>query len=162
MRHWQTWKAASACDEAGLARIMQKLAGEIHAPAWILLEGPMGAGKSTAARALIPALGGTLRPEGSPTFALAHEYPTQSEASLIHLDLYRLEDEADLQAAGISAYFWETSAVVLAEWVSRFPTLEQTLQADSRTPLYRIQIEPEENPSLRTVTVTQRVAAASG
>ena len=135
---------------------MQSLAAEVRAPAWILLEGPMGAGKSTSARYLIPALGGALRPEGSPTFALAHEYPANG-TRLIHLDLYRIEDEADLEAAGIPAYFWESSAIVLSEWTSRFPGLYEALELDSRTPLYRIELMPEQDPDLRKVTILQRL-----
>lgn len=156
MPHWQTWKAASDCAEQDLCRLMQDLAAEIRAPAWILLEGPMGAGKSTAARHLIPALGGTLRPEGSPTFALAHEYPANGDR-LIHLDLYRIEDEMDLDAAGIPAYFWESSAIVLSEWTSRFPALYDALEADSRTPLYRVELTPEQAPDRRHVTILKRV-----
>ncbi len=155
MPHWQTWKAASACAEQDLCRIMQDLAGELRAPAWILLEGPMGAGKSTAARHLIPALGGTLRPEGSPTFALAHEYPANGRR-LIHLDLYRIEDEMDLEAAGIPAYFWESSAIVLSEWTSRFPSLCEALEADSRTPLFRIELAPSQEHDRREVTIQYR------
>ena len=54
---WQLWKEDSVCDEAALGRLMRELAAQIVQPCWVLLEGPMGAGKSTAARALIPEIG---------------------------------------------------------------------------------------------------------
>ncbi len=91
----------------------------------------MGAGKSTFARALLEALGVDRPPEGSPTFAIAHEYrmtregslalsTPRAEAAVIHLDLYRLRSEGELEEAGVTAYFWERSALVIVEWLSLF------------------------------------------
>jgi tRNA threonylcarbamoyladenosine biosynthesis protein TsaE len=104
------------------------LARELRPRDRVLLEGPLGAGKSTFARALLRALGVRQAPEGSPTFAIAHEYVARGGLEVVHLDLYRMRSEAELEHAGVHAYFWEREAVVLAEWVSLWPGLEEALE----------------------------------
>ena len=90
----------------------------------------MGAGKTTFAKALLSSLGVELPAEGSPTFAIAHEYPWRirsKNAEVIHLDLYRLKSETELEEAGIFSYFWEREALVLVEWSSLFPAFQQAI-----------------------------------
>jgi len=140
---------------------MRELAAQLARgafPCWVLLEGPLGAGKSTAARLLGAALGARSDAEGSPTFALAHEYPLQGSGPdlLIHLDLYRLEDKEEMQQAGIPAYFWENpNAVVLSEWTSRFPELELALREDSVSALWRIELAPAEDLDHRRIQISR-------
>lgn len=83
----------------------------------------MGAGKTTFSRALLEGLGVHQPPEGSPTFAIAHEYRAPI-AEIVHIDFYRLKSEAEIQEAGIEAYFWEREAIVIAEWTSLWPEFE--------------------------------------
>ena len=114
----------------------------------------MGAGKSTFARALLRGMGFTLPPEGSPTFAIAHEYEQVNVPRLIHLDLYRLEDPEEFEAAGVPAYFWENpDAVVLSEWTSRWSELEQNLLADSRHDRWIVQLEWGNAPDRRNIRI---------
>lgn len=86
----------------------------------------MGAGKTTFARALIEGLGIEQPPEGSPTFAIAHEY-LSSKGEVIHMDLYRLRTEGELEEAGVVAYFWEREAITITEWLSNFPEFEKAV-----------------------------------
>ncbi len=58
-------------------------------PSLLLLEGPLGAGKTSLVQGLALALG-IAEPITSPTFALSQHY-SQGSPPLVHLDLYRLE-----------------------------------------------------------------------
>lgn len=83
----------------------------------------MGAGKTTFARALLSGLGVTQPPEGSPSFAIAHEYHSL-RGNVVHIDFYRLKHESEIEDAGLGAYFWEREAIVVSEWLSMFPDFE--------------------------------------
>lgn len=84
----------------------------------ILLEGALGAGKTTFVKGLAEGLGFKQAPReaGSPTFVLSREYP--GRLPLIHIDLYRLD------AIGPETGDWlhETfgrQAVTAVEWGER-------------------------------------------
>jgi len=117
----------------------------------------MGAGKSTFARALLSGLGFQLPPEGSPTFAIAHEYCEPGVPRTVHLDLYRLEDEQELEAAGITSMFWDSSdSIMLSEWTSNWPLLESALLEDPRHDRWRVLIgELQEAPLRRSIRIEQ-------
>jgi tRNA threonylcarbamoyl adenosine modification protein YjeE len=102
------------------------MAKEIKSGDWILLEGPLGVGKTTFARLLLSAMGVIQRPEGSPTFALVHEYFSHL-GNIAHIDFYRLNKEVEIDEAGISEYFWINSGVVLSEWTSLWPNFKNKL-----------------------------------
>jgi len=89
---------------------------------WImLLEGELGAGKSTFARALIHAMGH----EGavpSPTYTLVEPYQLPA-ATIYHIDLYRISDEEELQFLGWTEL---EDGFRLVEWPQRVPGLRQS------------------------------------
>lgn len=92
-----------------------------HLPAGslILLQGELGAGKTTLIQGLGKSLGIT-EPISSPTFTLVNEY-TEGRLPLYHLDLYRLEKE---QVSAIHPeIYWEGEEVVpgitAIEWSER-------------------------------------------
>jgi len=82
----------------------------------IYLCGPLGAGKTTVARGLLRALGvrGTIR---SPTYTLLEPYELPGRV-LIHIDLYRLNDERELESLGLRDYPPERCSW-LVEWPER-------------------------------------------
>ncbi len=85
----------------------------------LLLEGPVGAGKSTFARAMIQAQmeeDGQIEEVPSPTFTLIQTYET-SKATFAHVDLYRLSDVSELEELGLSALL--DDAICLIEWPQR-------------------------------------------
>src|SRR4051812_19325140 len=96
------WTSAPSCAESELLRIARDFAAVLSRGDRVLLEGEMGVGKTTFARALLEGLGVVQPPEGSPTFAIAHEY-FSARGDVVHIDFYRLKSEAEIEDAGVSA-----------------------------------------------------------
>ena len=78
----------------------------------VALEGDLGAGKSTLARAIIRALGHDGEVP-SPTFTIIEMYEELSPP-IVHADFYRLEDPDEAEQLGLDDY--REGAVLLAEW----------------------------------------------
>lgn len=114
------WKAELGCAEARILEIAGELAREVKPGDRVILEGEMGTGKTTFARALLKSLGVQQPPEGSPSFAIAHEYQSP-KGGVVHLDFYRIRSESEIDEAGIPEYFWERKLVVICEWLSMWP-----------------------------------------
>ena len=119
----------------------------------VLLEGPLGVGKTTFSRTLLETLGVVQPPEGSPSFAIAHEYVSQ-RGEVIHLDFYRIRHEAEIEEAGIEAYFWERNAIVVAEWTSLWPAFEASVINSGEGMVWKVELAfADSGPSRRTVRV---------
>lgn len=97
----------------------QWLVTETARPALLLLNGELGAGKTSLVQGMALALG-IEEPITSPTFALSQHYP-QGQPPLVHLDLYRLE----LAAAADDLFLQEEEearslgALLVVEWPER-------------------------------------------
>ena len=101
----------------------EQLALALPRDAMLLLQGPLGAGKTSLVQGIAQGCG-IDEPITSPTFALAQHYP-QGQPPLVHLDLYRLEtpgsaDELFLQEEEESRAI---GALIAVEWPERL-TLE--------------------------------------
>lgn len=121
----------------------------------MILEGPLGAGKSTFARAALEALGVRREAEGSPTFAIAHEYLSGEGIRVIHADGYRLKGEAELEATGLLESLWDPEAIVLFEWLDLFPETARALEG-SGLPVRWIKLGfVEDDAARRTVETTK-------
>lgn len=143
----------SGLSEVQVEQVAQDLAQKLKPGDCIVLDGEMGAGKSTFARFLLKALGIGEAHAGSPTFSIAHEYVSTFKdfSRMIHLDLYRLETEEELEAAGIESFFWEDDqALVLVEWLSRFPDFRAEVLKKDRCWTVQLDIDSE---YLRSLTV---------
>lgn len=87
----------------------------------ILLAGPLGAGKTTLARAFLRAASGDpALVVPSPSFTLVQTYPLPSGATAWHFDLWRLSGPDDLAELG-----WEEArqGISLVEWPERLGPL---------------------------------------
>lgn len=106
-----------AATEALAARIAQLL----HPGDAVLLDGPLGAGKSAFARALLRALSQDPQLEvPSPTFTLVQSYPLPGGGLAHHFDLYRLSGPAEIGELG-----WDEAreGIVIVEWPDRLGAL---------------------------------------
>ncbi len=119
-------------DEAATHALGAAIARALEPGVVVHLEGELGAGKTTLARALLRALGerGRVR---SPTYTLLETYRAGS-LEIAHLDLYRLADPAELEEAGFRELA-DGRVVLLIEWPQRAagalppPDLRVVLQA---------------------------------
>ncbi len=131
-------------DEAELGALAAHLAPLLRSGDVVLLDGPLGAGKTSLARAVIRAA--CAEPElevPSPTFTLVQLYDAQA-LTLWHFDLYRLSEAAEVIELG-----WEDAladGIALVEWPDRLGRL---------TPpdAWRVTLTPQENDR-RQVTIT--------
>ena len=104
-------------DEAGCAASAQRLARcEALREAFVALEGPLGAGKTTFVRHLLRALGVTGRIK-SPTYAVLEPHEAAGLA-IAHLDFYRFADPREWEDAGLRDVFAQPG-LKLAEWPGR-------------------------------------------
>ena len=80
----------------------------------INLIGNLGAGKTTFVRGLIQELGFDEFVK-SPTFTIVESYESDN-LKVFHFDLYRIEDDRELQAIGVEDYLTEENTITLVEW----------------------------------------------
>jgi len=107
-------------DEAATAALAARVAARARPGDAVLLEGPLGAGKSSFARAFLRAASADAALEvPSPTFTLVQEYALPGAAAF-HFDLWRLEGPRGLIELG-----WEEAreGIVLVEWPDRLGAL---------------------------------------
>ena len=81
----------------------------------ILVEGPLGAGKTMLARGLIAALGHE-EEVPSPSFAIVQPYDALA-LPVWHVDLFRIENPSELAELGLETI--RADGVLLVEWPSR-------------------------------------------
>lgn len=104
-------------DEHELSRWGERIGGALSAPAFIALEGPLGAGKSVLARAIARGAG-VVETMPSPSYNLLLRYATASDVDVVHVDLYRIESTDELWELGWSDLA-DGSELVLVEWPER-------------------------------------------
>lgn len=87
----------------------------------VLLNGEMGAGKTTLIKALCKALN---CPDvvSSPTFSLINEYRTVDHKPLYHFDCYRIENEEEAYDFGAEEYLY-SGHLCLIEWSENIQSL---------------------------------------
>jgi tRNA threonylcarbamoyl adenosine modification protein YjeE len=135
-------------NETATAHLMVDLAMLIGPGDVITLSGDLGAGKTAAARALIRYLAEDDALEvPSPTFTLAQTYDLPP-FPLVHADLYRINEAAELEEIGLSPL--PEGTVALIEWPERAP---------GALPKDRIDIALNHRPALGS---TARAAEITG
>ena len=96
----------------------RELARQVTPPCLILLEGELGAGKTTLAKGIVAGLGAASEEDvTSPTFTLVHEYG--DPVKVCHADLYRIEGARELSSLGIEEMLAQPVTVIV-EWGEKF------------------------------------------
>jgi len=124
-------------DEAATAHLGAAVAHALHAGDTVCLRGPLGAGKSTLARALVRALTRPDEEVPSPTFTLVQFYDGP-RLKVAHFDLYRLSSPDEAYEIGLDEALDEGAAVI--EWPER---LDHRLPADRLDIELRLPEDPE-------------------
>jgi tRNA threonylcarbamoyladenosine biosynthesis protein TsaE len=108
----------------------REIAKLLAPPKFLILQGDLGAGKTTLVKGIAEGLNAAEAEEvTSPTFTLIHEYEGEFTAKgkktpvvLYHLDLYRIDGERQLESLGLDELA-KPDSIVLVEWGEKFPSV---------------------------------------
>jgi tRNA threonylcarbamoyladenosine biosynthesis protein TsaE len=135
-------------SENGTLGLGEMLTELLVAPKLIVLRGDLGAGKTTLVKGMAAALGAPADEVSSPTFTLVQEYRGR-RTRLIHLDVYRLEEEREVEGLGLWEMADAPDALVVVEWGEKFASILERADAE-------IQMETGENETERLLLVRWR------
>src|SRR5581483_5675893 len=92
----------------------REIAHHLEPPCLVVMEGDLGAGKTTLVKGIVAGLGAASEEEvTSPSFTLIHEYGPG--ANVYHADLYRIDGERDIATLGLDELTSQASTVLI-EW----------------------------------------------
>ena len=128
----RTWKKVLESDLANMAVEMKEV---VEPPSVIILDGPVGAGKTTFTKIFLDRKG-----TSSPTYSIINEVD-----NLLHADLYRIEKKEELIHLEIPMYL-EEKDYFLIEWGMPYLHQLQRIIGDEFK-YYQLKIEINENNS---------------
>lgn len=112
-----------------------RLASELAAGDVVLVEGDLGAGKTTFVRGACRSLGVTV-PVTSPTFTIGQRYAAGRVPLVAHVDLYRLTSLAD-EDPDLLADYLRPDAIAFVEW----PGVAEATVAELASVAARVSLE---------------------
>lgn len=132
-------------NEKNLTEKLKVFFDELQAQDVVLLYGPIGAGKTTLVSHYIrykmelenlskPHLADPLVHANSPSYNLIHEY-NLSRVDVIHVDLYRIADEEDLDSTGFWDVLQKKNSICFIEWPDKININDLTYKR-----LFKVQI----------------------
>ena len=116
----RTFRSEAELTDFAASFAQSLLAARCH-PLIVGLGGDLGSGKTTWVRAMLRGLGYRQRVP-SPTYTLLEQYACAG-LTVLHLDLYRLEGDADLEHLGVRDWLADPASWMLLEWPERAPHL---------------------------------------
>ncbi len=132
----KTWQFESRSGKETIA-VGHRIAALLVPPKFLILRGDLGAGKTTLVKGIAEALDAAEPDEvTSPTFTLIHEYEgsrtvdgRREPVILYHLDLYRIQNERQLDSLGLDDLS-SPDSLVLVEWGEKFPSVQKRSQGE--------------------------------
>ena len=141
MREFTREKRLRTRSVSGTLALGEMMTELLPAPKLVVLRGDLGAGKTTLVKGIAAALGAASAEDvTSPTFTLVHEYKGRT-TRLIHLDLYRLETERELEGIGLWEMADAADALVMVEWGDKFASVME--RADAEIAITQGEVENE-------------------
>ncbi|MBD3251985.1 tRNA (adenosine(37)-N6)-threonylcarbamoyltransferase complex ATPase subunit type 1 TsaE [Candidatus Uhrbacteria bacterium] len=119
MQSPMTWNISSL---DGWVRVVEHVASRLTDGNILTIQGPLGAGKTTFVQALASELGAVKVPK-SPTFSMLRTYELSHAQlrRLLHVDAYRIENEADLLPLDLDEELLIPGTILTMEWPERIP-----------------------------------------
>lgn len=130
MREFTREKRLRTRSVVGTLALGEMMTELLPAPKLVVLRGDLGAGKTTLVKGIAAALGAAAAEDvTSPTFTLVHEYQGR-KVRLYHLDLYRLENEHEVEGLGLWEMADAPDALVIVEWGDKFGSVMERADAE--------------------------------
>jgi len=104
-------------SEEETLEVGRKIGKDLTIPCTILMEGRLGAGKTSLTRGIVWGFSGRDPRETnvhSPTFSLVNQYESP-KGMIYHIDLYRLDSLSDQYSIGLEEILYE-EALIIIEW----------------------------------------------
>src|SRR2546421_2096599 len=121
-------------DESETFDVGERLGRQLGGGEIILLDGPLGAGKTMLVKGIAAALGIDQEDVTSPSFTLVNPHP--GRLLLYHIDLYRLDEGAtSAHAVDLDELLADERAVIVIEWAERMGRYPLP------SPVWRVRIE---------------------
>lgn len=99
-------------------KLAEEFAQKLHGNELIFLRGELGSGKTTFTQGLAKGLGIKEKIK-SPSFVIIREYTNNTDSTnkkhVIHVDLYRLDKQAEIETLGLADYF-DAKNIIIVEW----------------------------------------------
>jgi len=140
VKEWTMQKRLRTRSVAGTLALGEMITELLPAPKLVVLRGDLGAGKTTLVKGMAAALGAPVDEVTSPTFTLVHEYAGR-RTRLIHLDVYRLEREEEVEGLGLWEMADAPDALVMVEWGDKFASVME--RADAEVSMGQGEVENE-------------------
>lgn len=107
-----------SCDAADTFALGKQIGSNLNGGEILLLDGPLGAGKTVFVKGVASALDVDPEEVTSPSFTLVNPYA--GRFPLFHIDLYRLDEgAAAAHAVDLEELLTDERAVVVIEWAER-------------------------------------------
>ena len=110
-------KEHDVSQKADFIKLVSDFVSKLGSKEVVLMEGPLGIGKSEWVRCCLKTLGYE-KEVSSPSFAIHHVYHIKARV-IDHIDLYRLQKESELESIDFFDLFLRDTGLIFIEWADR-------------------------------------------